>query len=115
MNGVGVVLPFVVGLLLAALGNWMGKLRRNFWVGLRTPWTLASDVVWEPQPLVVLKTPGVASSPIHTPHPSRRSWSRNFSASGALRIRICLASHSRCFCARNATTPSSAVSVSRPP
>jgi len=25
----------------------MGKLRRNFWAGIRTPWTLTSDVVWE--------------------------------------------------------------------
>lgn len=42
-----VVVPFVMGLLFAVLGNWMGKIRRNFWVGIRTPWTLASDVVWE--------------------------------------------------------------------
>jgi SdpI/YfhL protein family len=25
----------------------MGKLRRNFWAGIRTPWTFASDVAWE--------------------------------------------------------------------
>ncbi|HEX4142640.1 MAG TPA: SdpI family protein [Pirellulales bacterium] len=37
----------VVGLLLAVLGNWMGKLRRNRVAGIRTPWTLKSDVVWE--------------------------------------------------------------------
>ena len=24
----------------------MGKVRRNFWVGIRTPWTLASEQVW---------------------------------------------------------------------
>jgi uncharacterized membrane protein len=36
----------VMGLLLAVLGNWMGKIRRNFYVGIRTPWTLASDEVW---------------------------------------------------------------------
>jgi uncharacterized membrane protein len=35
-------------LFLAALGNVMGKVRRNFYVGVRTPWTLASDAVWEP-------------------------------------------------------------------
>jgi len=33
-------------LLLAILGNVLGKVRRNFWVGIRTPWTLASDRVW---------------------------------------------------------------------
>lgn len=38
----------VAGLLLflAWLGNLLGKTRRNFWVGIRTPWTLASDTVW---------------------------------------------------------------------
>ena len=24
----------------------MGKVRRNFWIGIRTPWTLASERVW---------------------------------------------------------------------
>jgi uncharacterized membrane protein len=33
--------------MIAMLGNWMGKIRRNFWVGIRTPWTLADDRVWE--------------------------------------------------------------------
>jgi uncharacterized membrane protein len=38
----------VGGLILffAFLGNVMGKVRRNFWMGVRTPWTLASDTVW---------------------------------------------------------------------
>jgi uncharacterized membrane protein len=30
----------------AILGNMLGKVRRNFWMGVRTPWTLASDTVW---------------------------------------------------------------------
>lgn len=34
------------GLLLVVLGNFMGKLTKNFFVGIRTPWTLASDEVW---------------------------------------------------------------------
>jgi len=29
------------------MGNVLGKVRKNFWVGVRTPWTIASDVVWE--------------------------------------------------------------------
>lgn len=33
-------------LLFAIMGNVMGKVRRNFWVGVRTPWTLASERVW---------------------------------------------------------------------
>jgi uncharacterized membrane protein len=33
-------------LFLASLGNVLGKVRRNFYVGVRTPWTLASEKVW---------------------------------------------------------------------
>jgi uncharacterized membrane protein len=33
-------------LFFAALGNQLGKVRRNFFMGVRTPWTLASDYVW---------------------------------------------------------------------
>jgi len=33
-------------LFFALLGNVLGKVRRNFWAGVRTPWTLASDKVW---------------------------------------------------------------------
>jgi uncharacterized membrane protein len=35
-----------VGLLLIVMGNFMGKVTRNFFVGIRTPWTLASEEVW---------------------------------------------------------------------
>lgn len=42
---------FIMALTLSAMitymGNYMGKLRRNFWAGFRTPWTLASETVWE--------------------------------------------------------------------
>ena len=34
------------GLLLIVIGNFMGKVRKNFFLGIRTPWTLASDEVW---------------------------------------------------------------------
>jgi uncharacterized membrane protein len=33
-------------LFLALLGNVLGKVQRNFFVGIRTPWTLASEAVW---------------------------------------------------------------------
>ena len=33
-------------LFLAWVGNLLGKTRRNFWIGIRTPWALASDAVW---------------------------------------------------------------------
>jgi len=35
-----------LGLLVAVLGNYLGKLRSNFLVGIRTPWTLSSDLSW---------------------------------------------------------------------
>lgn len=40
-----VLLPGL-GLLFMGLGNYMGKLRRNYFMGIRTPWTLDSDLVW---------------------------------------------------------------------
>ncbi len=40
------IVPIAVGALLVLLGNYMGKVRKNFFVGIRTPWTLASDEVW---------------------------------------------------------------------
>ena len=36
-----------VGVFLAVVGNLFGKVTRNFFIGIRTPWTLASDQVWE--------------------------------------------------------------------
>ncbi len=35
-----------VGMLFIVLGNYLGKVRKNFFIGIRTPWTLASDEVW---------------------------------------------------------------------
>jgi uncharacterized membrane protein len=35
-----------VGLLLAVMGNELGRVQPNFFVGIRTPWTLASPEVW---------------------------------------------------------------------
>lgn len=39
-------LPTVMFLVLILFGNPMGKVRRNFFIGIRTPWTLASESVW---------------------------------------------------------------------
>ena len=53
MAGAGYAVPMpiialcAVGVLFMVLGNYMGKLRKNFFIGIRTPWTLASDAVWE--------------------------------------------------------------------
>jgi len=36
-----------MGVLFLILGNYMGKIRRNYTFGIKTPWTLASDHVWD--------------------------------------------------------------------
>ena len=41
-----VVIPMLVGALFVVLGNYLGKVPRNFFIGVRTPWTLADDHVW---------------------------------------------------------------------
>jgi uncharacterized membrane protein len=33
-------------LFFALIGNVLGKVQRNFFVGIRTPWTLADETVW---------------------------------------------------------------------
>jgi uncharacterized membrane protein len=40
------LLPVGIGALLAIVGNFMGKVTTNFFVGIRTPWTLAEPEVW---------------------------------------------------------------------
>ncbi len=35
-----------VGFLLAALGNYLPRVRSNWFVGIRTPWTLSDESVW---------------------------------------------------------------------
>lgn len=43
-------------LIFAWLGNLMGKVRRNFYIGVRTPWTLANERVWNATHRVAAKT-----------------------------------------------------------
>jgi uncharacterized membrane protein len=40
------VLTVLLFVMLIIIGNPMGKVRRNFFIGVRTPWTLASEAVW---------------------------------------------------------------------
>jgi uncharacterized membrane protein len=39
------MLPFM-GVLFIAIGFLLRKAKRNFFIGIRTPWTLSSDTVW---------------------------------------------------------------------
>lgn len=43
---VGTLVQVGVSLLIALIGNVMGQVRHNYFVGIRTPWTLASEEVW---------------------------------------------------------------------
>jgi uncharacterized membrane protein len=53
---VGRAISCGVCLLFILIGNVMGKLRRNFYVGVRTPWTLASERVWNTSHRFAAKT-----------------------------------------------------------
>jgi uncharacterized membrane protein len=39
-------MPLGVGLLFVFLGNYLTRVEPNWFVGIRTPWTLSSDTVW---------------------------------------------------------------------
>jgi uncharacterized membrane protein len=44
---VGRAVVFGIGILFVIIGNYMGKIRQNYFVGLRTPWTLNDPEVWQ--------------------------------------------------------------------
>jgi len=44
-NMTAMLLP-AMGALFIVIGFLIGKAKRNFFVGIRTPWTLSSDTVW---------------------------------------------------------------------
>ena len=41
------VVPIGIGLVFLTIGNLLPRARPNWFVGIRTPWTLSSDRVWE--------------------------------------------------------------------
>lgn len=41
-----IIMAMLTGALFVVLGNYMAKVRRNFFIGIRTPWTLADEDVW---------------------------------------------------------------------
>jgi len=43
---VGGWIPFLIGAMCVVLGNLMGKLRPNWFIGIRTPGTLSSKLSW---------------------------------------------------------------------
>jgi uncharacterized membrane protein len=45
-RSISAVVPLLLGALFVILGNYLPKMRRNFFIGIRTPWTLADEDVW---------------------------------------------------------------------
>ena len=41
------IVPVGIGVLFIVIGNLLPRARPNWFVGIRTPWTLSSDRVWE--------------------------------------------------------------------
>ena len=42
----GRLVMFGISLLFMLMGNVMGRLKHNYFVGIKTPWTLANEEVW---------------------------------------------------------------------
>lgn len=53
LNGLGynlpieLYMPVAVGILFIIIGNYMSKIKTNWFLGIRTPWTMSSDIVWQ--------------------------------------------------------------------
>ncbi len=45
-NLISKIVPISVGLLFIFIGNYLPKVKPNFFVGIKTPWTLSSETVW---------------------------------------------------------------------
>ncbi len=40
------VIPILVSMLFIIIGNYLGKIQHNYFVGIRNPWTLSNEKVW---------------------------------------------------------------------
>jgi uncharacterized membrane protein len=43
---IDLIIRIMLPILFIYLGNFMGKIRHNYFIGIRTPWTLANEEVW---------------------------------------------------------------------
>ncbi|MDI3280388.1 MAG: SdpI family protein [Bacillota bacterium] len=70
---VGPVVQGAVSFLFLLIGNQLGRVRPNYFFGIRTPWTLASEEVWRRTHrlgawlLVGAGLVGLASAPLPAP------------------------------------------------
>lgn len=46
-NHVQTGICLIIGLFMLMIGNYMPKVPQNFFVGIRTPWTLKNEIVWK--------------------------------------------------------------------
>ena len=52
LNGLGydvpvdIYVPVGVGLLFIIIGNYLSKIKSNWFIGIRTPWTMSSEEAW---------------------------------------------------------------------
>lgn len=37
----------IISLIISLLGNYMGNVRPNYFIGIRTPWTLDNELIWK--------------------------------------------------------------------
>ena len=44
---IGSIINIFIGILFTGLGNYMPKIKRNYTIGIRLPWTLDNDYVWD--------------------------------------------------------------------
>lgn len=44
---IGKIIRFAIGILLIFIGKNLGKVKHNYTFGIKTPWTLASEKVWD--------------------------------------------------------------------
>ncbi len=53
LNGLGynlpveIIVPGLIGILFIVMGKYMGEIKMNWFMGIRTPWTLSSEEVWD--------------------------------------------------------------------
>lgn len=47
IQNISTVMVLLLSILFIVLGNYMPKFKHNYFVGIKTPWTLASPVSWQ--------------------------------------------------------------------
>ncbi|MBN1258052.1 MAG: SdpI family protein [Planctomycetes bacterium] len=43
---INTIMLCLMGILFLVMGNYLGKVKSNFFIGIRTPWTLSSELSW---------------------------------------------------------------------